>query len=129
MGFRHERGAQALFFRTASPVFAQPQLYGKQLIFGTLAGRLFSLDTATGEGQQLMHLGPEENLYGKFFDPEIIPDNLSRYEGTQWSIDQLLTNAHSVLNLTIHEDIAYVGTGSGTLYAIALDREAQDPGR
>jgi hypothetical protein len=68
-----------------------------------------------------MHLGPEENLYGKFFDPEVNPDDLSRYEATLWSIDQLLTNARSVLNLTIFEDKAYVGTGSGILYAIALD--------
>ena len=68
-----------------------------------------------------MHFGPQENLYGKFFDPEIIPDGLSRYEATQWSVDQLLTNANSVLNLTIHEGTAYVGTGAGTLYAVALD--------
>ena len=121
MGFSHERGAQTLFFRTESPVFAQPQVHGAQLIVGTLAGRLFSIDTATGKGQLLMHLGPEENLYPKVFDPEIIPDDLTRYESTQWSIDHLLTNAPGVLNLTVHEDTAYIGTGSGTLYAIALD--------
>jgi outer membrane protein assembly factor BamB len=120
MGFRHDRGAQTLFFQTASPVFAQPQLHGQQLVFGTLAGRLFSVDTITGKGHQLMHLGPEENLYGKFFEPEIIPDELTRYEATQWSVDQLLTNANSVLNLTIHQDKAYVGTGSGVLYAVDL---------
>ena len=121
MGFRHDRGAQAHFFQTASPVFAQPQHYGKRLIFGTLAGRLFSIDTVSGEGQQLMLLGPEENLYGKYFEPEIIPDDLTRHEATQWSIDQLLTNAQSVLNLTILENTAYVGTGSGMLYAVDLD--------
>jgi outer membrane protein assembly factor BamB len=121
MGYGHDRGAQTLFFRTASPVFAQPQLFGKQLVFGTLAGRLFALDTVSGEGQQLMQFGPQENLYGKFFDPEIIPDDLSRYEATQWSVDQLLTNANSVLNLAIHESTAYIGTGAGTLYAVALD--------
>jgi outer membrane protein assembly factor BamB len=121
MGFRHDTGAQTMFFRTASPVFAQPQLYGKQLIFGTLAGRLFSIDTVTGQGQKLMHLGPEENLYGKYFNPEIIPENLTRYETAHWSIDQLLTNAQSVLNLTIQDDMAYVGTGSGMLYSVDLD--------
>ena len=121
MGFRHDRGAQTLFFRNASPVFAQPQPYGEQLVFGTLAGRLFSIDTVTGEGQLLMHLGPEENLYPKVFKPELIPDDLTRYQETQWSIDYLLTNAQSVLNLTILEGIAYVGTGSGIFYAIDLD--------
>jgi glucose dehydrogenase len=121
MGYRHDRGSQTLFFRTASPVFAQPQLHGKQLIVGTLAGRLFGIDTVTGQGQQLMNLGPEENLYPKVFDPEIIPEGLSRYEATQWSIDQLLTRAQSILNLTILEEMAYIGTGSGMLYAIALD--------
>lgn len=121
MGFRHDTGAQSLFFQTASPVFAQPQPHGKQLIFGTLAGRLFSIDTVTGQGQQLMNLGPEENLYGKFFNPEIVPGDLTRYQATQWSIDQLLTNSHSVLNLTVLEGKAYVGTGSGVLYAIDLD--------
>ena len=53
MGFRHDRGAQTLFFQTASPVFAQPQPYGEKLIFGTLAGRLFSIDTVTGELQRV----------------------------------------------------------------------------
>ena len=121
MGFRHDRGAQTLFFRTASPVFAQPQAYGKQLVFGTLAGRLFSIDTVTGEGQLLINLGPEENLYPEVFKPELIPDDLTRYQATQWSIDYLLTNARSVLNLTILEGKAYVGTGAGMLYAVDLD--------
>jgi len=121
MGFRHDRGAQTLFFRTASPVFAQPQPYGKQLVFGTLAGRLFSIDTVTGEGQLLINLGPEENLYPEVFKPELIPDDLTRYQATQWSIDYLLTNAQSVLNLTILEGKAYVSTGAGMLYAVDLD--------
>ncbi len=121
MGFRHDRGAQTLFCRTESPVFAQPQVHGTQRIVGTLAGRLFSIDSVTGEGQKLMHLGPEENLYPKVFDPEVIPDDLTRYQSTQWSIDHLLTNAPSVLNLTVHEDIAYAGTGSGVLYAVDLN--------
>jgi len=121
MGFRHDRGAQILFFQTASPVFAQPQPYGKQLIFGTLAGRLFSIDTVTGQGQPLMHLGPEENLYPKVFEPELVPDDLTRYQATEWSIDSLLTNAQSVLNLTILEGKAYIGTGSGMLYAVDLE--------
>jgi outer membrane protein assembly factor BamB len=121
MGFRPDRGAQTLFFRTESPVFAQPQPHGKQLIVGTLAGRLLSIDTVSGEGELLMHLGPEENLYPKVFDPEIIPADLTRYQTTQWSIDHLLTNAPSVLNLTIQDDTAYVGTGSGVLYAVGLD--------
>ena len=121
MGFRHDRGAQTLFFRTQSPVFAQPQVYGKQLIFGSLAGRLYSVDTVSGQGELLMYLGPEENLYPEVFKPELVPDDLTRYQATEWSIDYLLTNAHGVLNLTVHEDIAYVGTGSGVLYAVDLD--------
>ena len=120
MGFRHDRGSQTLFFQTASPVFAQPQPHGKQLIFGTLAGRLFSIDTVSGQGQQLVNLGPEENLYGKFFEPEMVPDDLTRYEANQWGIDQMLTKAQSVLNLTVLEDKAYVGTGAGMLFAIDL---------
>jgi outer membrane protein assembly factor BamB len=121
MGFRHDGGAQTLFFRTASPVFAQPQPYGEKLIFGTLAGRLFNIDTVTGEGQLLMHLGPEENLYARVFEPELIPDDLTRYQATQWSIDYLLTNAQSVLNLTILGGKAYVSTGAGMLYAVDLN--------
>ena len=121
MGFRHDSGAQTLFFPSEAAVFAQPQPHGKQLIFGTLAGRLFSIDTVTGQGQRLMNLGPEEDLYGKFFNPEIVPGDLTRHQATQWSIDQFLTNAQSVLNLTVLEGKAYVGTGSGILYAIDLD--------
>jgi outer membrane protein assembly factor BamB len=120
MGFGHDRGAQTLFFRTASPVFAQPEVFGKQLIVGTLAGFLYNVDTGTGQGRMFMHLGPEDNLYREFFRPEVVPDDLSRYQATRWSIDQLLTQANSVLNLTVFDGIAYVGTGTGRLYAVDL---------
>ncbi|NNF15352.1 MAG: PQQ-binding-like beta-propeller repeat protein [Gammaproteobacteria bacterium] len=125
MGFRHDTGAQTLFFRTASPIFAQPQPHGKKLVFGTLAGRLFSIDTVSGEGQLLINLGPEENLYPDAFKPENMPKDLNRYQAIQWSIDRLLTNAQSVLNLTIHDGTAYVGTGSGVLYAVNLDLQGE----
>ena len=121
LGHQKERGAQALFFKTGSLVFAQPELHDGKLIVGTLAGHLFALDPATGQGERLMSLGSEEARYGEFFDPKIIPEGLTRYEATVWSVNQMLTEANSILNLTVRETTAYIGTGSGVLYAVDLE--------
>jgi len=121
--FGHQKatGTQSLFFKTGSLVFAQPELHNGNLIIGTLSGHLFVLDTATGQGERLMSLGSEEVRYREFFDPKIIPEGLSRHEAKAWSVDRMLTEANSILNLTVHEDTGYIGTGSGVLYAVNLE--------
>ncbi len=121
LGYAKATGAQSFFFKTGSLVFAQPELHDGKLIIGTLAGHLFALDPATGQGERLLSLGAEEARYGEFFDPKIIPEGLSRYEATDWSVNNMLTEANSILNLTVLEDTAYIGTGSGVLYAVDLD--------
>ena len=50
----------------------------------------------------------------------MVPDDLTRYQANQWGIDQMLTKAQSILNLTVLEGKAYVGTGAGMFYAIDL---------
>lgn len=120
MGHLVSTGAQILFFQTGSAVFAQPQLSGRHLIAGTLTGRVFSIDTVSGQGQELLNLGPDEVDWAGFFDPEIVPEHLTRYEGDAWAVDRMLTTANGVLSLTIDGDTAYLGTGAGRLYAIDL---------
>ena len=122
MGHLLSTGAQTLFFETGSAVFAQPELSGEHLIVGTLIGRLFSIDTASGQGEEILNLGPDQVDWAGFFEPEIVPDHLTRHEGDAWAVDRMLTSANSVLSLALAGDTAYVGTGSGRLYAIDLTR-------
>ena len=120
LGHEKERGAQSFFFKTGSLVFAQPGLHDGKLIVGTLAGHLFALDPVTGRGERLMSLGSAEVRYGEFFDPKIIPESLTRYEATAWSVNQMLSEANAILSLAVHENTAYLGTGTGVLYAVKL---------
>jgi outer membrane protein assembly factor BamB len=120
LGHLKASGRLTFFFKTGSLVFAQPEIYDRTLVVGTLSGHLFSIDTVTGQGRKLMSLGPEETKYGEFFDPKTTPEKLTRYEGTGWSIERMLTESNSILNLTVSENTAYVGTASGKLYAIDL---------
>jgi hypothetical protein len=120
LGHERKAGAQTLFFKTGALVFAQPELHGSHLVVGTLSGHLFRIDTLSGRGEKLATLGPDEVRYAEFFQQDRIPDGLTRYEATIWSIDQILTQANAILNIEVHEDVAYVGTGSGTLYAVSL---------
>lgn len=121
LGYQKATGAQNLFFKTNSLVFAQPEPHDGKLIVGTLAGHLFVLDPATGSGDRLMSLGSEEVRYGEFFDSKIIPEGMTRHEATAWSVERMLTEANSILNLVVHESIAYIGTGSGVFYAVDLE--------
>ncbi|MDA8018316.1 MAG: PQQ-binding-like beta-propeller repeat protein [Thermoanaerobaculia bacterium] len=120
LGHRKDTGALRFLFRTGSLVFAQPEVHGNRLIVGTISGHLYIVDTMTGQGELLLHLGPEEKRYAEFFDPEIVPKDLTRHRSTSWSIEKMLTESNSILNLTVHDDTAYVGTASGVLYAVPL---------
>ena len=121
MGYRRATGAQTLFFKTGSLVFAQPELHGEDLIVGTLSGHLFRIDPNTGQGERFMNLGPEEVRYSEFFLPDAIPEGLTRYQASEWSIDQMLSEANAILNLAVVGDTAFVGTGTGVLYAVDLN--------
>ena len=122
MGHLLETGGQTLFFETGSAVFAQPELFGRHIIVGTLTGKLFSIDTASGQGKEILNLGPAQVDWAAFFKPEIVPEHLTRHEGDAWAVDQMLTSANAIVSLEVDGSIAYVGTGSGRLYAVALDR-------
>ena len=120
MGHSVGSGSLSLFFKTGSVVFSQPQLFDKALIAGTLTGRLFSIDTASGEGEEILNLGPDEVDWAGFFNPEIVPDGLTGHARDSWAIDQMLTQANGILSLTIDGSTAYLGTGSGRFYAVEL---------
>jgi len=123
MGHLLSTGAQTLFYQTGSAVFAQPELVGSDLLAGTLTGRLFSIDTVSGEGEEILNLGPEQVAWADFFKPEIVPEGLTRHQGDSWAIDRMLTQANGVLNLTVEGDTAYVGTGAGRFYALDLGQQ------
>jgi len=122
IGHHLSGGDQNLFFKTDSLIFAQPEVYEEQLIVGTLSGHLFKVDTKSGNGEQIAHFGPEEIKYREFFMPKAKnkPEGLNRYESSKWGINQMHTVANSILTMKVHQSIAYIGTGTGTLYAIQL---------
>ena len=120
LGYNRRGGEQNTFFRTGSLVFAQPALHGDQLIIGSLSGQLFQLDTNTGEGRQVKLLTDKSGSYQQYFDPKIQPKNISPHQAAIWSINQMLTQFNSILNLTVHDGVAYLSTGSGKLYAVPL---------
>jgi len=45
---------------------------------------------------------------------------MSPYEAAAWSVNQFLTDFNAILNLTVHEGVAYLSTASGRLYAVPL---------
>jgi outer membrane protein assembly factor BamB len=120
LGYNRRGGEQNTFFRTGSLVFAQPELHGDQLIVGSLSGQLFRLDTVSGQGEQIMSLTDRAGSYKSYFDPKIQPAGMSPYQATGWSITQFLTEFDAILNLTVHEDVVYLSTASGKLYAVPL---------
>lgn len=120
LGYNRRGGEQNTFFRTGSLVFAQPELHGDQLIVGSLSGQLFRLDTVSGQGEQIMSLTDRTGSYKSYFDPKIQPAGMSPYQATGWSITQFLTEFDAILNLTVHEDVVYLSTASGKLYAVPL---------
>ena len=125
LGYNRKGGEQNTFFQTGSLVFAQPELYGDQLIIGSLSGRLFKLDTVTGQGAEIMALSDKPGSYQGYFDPGIQPKDMSRYQATGWSIDKFLTELNAILNLAVHGDVAYLGTASGKLFAVPLKQGAK----
>jgi outer membrane protein assembly factor BamB len=127
LGYNRKGGEQNTFLKTGSLVFAQPQMYGDQLIIGTLSGRLLRADTKSGESEIVQTLTEETGSYNRYFDPKIQPAQMNRYQATQWSIDKMLSEFNAILNLAIHEDTVYLSTASGTLYAIPLDHGARPP--
>ena len=120
LGYNRKGGEQNTFFRTESLVFAQPQLYGDQLVIGSLSGQLFRLDTVSGQGKQIKVLTDKSGTYQSYFDPKIRPKDLSPYQATGWSINKYLTELNAILNLTVHEGVAYLSTASGKLIAVPL---------
>ena len=122
LGHRRDTGALSHFFHTGSLVFAQPALHGDKLIVGTLSGHLFSVDTGRGEGRELTHFGPAEKRYAEFFDPDHRPDGLTPHGAASHSIERMLTESNSILNLSVVNGRAYVATASGRLYAMDLER-------
>lgn len=68
--FGHDqRGRQTLFYGTGARVFARPALHEDVLLVGALTGHLFAVDAPTGEGRELLHLGPVEKRYAEYSDP------------------------------------------------------------
>jgi len=120
LGYNRQGGEQNTFLKTDSLVFAQPELNGDQLIIGSLSGRLFRLDTVSGEGGQIKTLTDKIGSYNQFFDPQIQPKDMDRHKATSWSINKMLTEFNAILNLTIHQGTAYLSTASGKLYAVPL---------
>ena len=120
LGYNRKGGEQNTFFKTGSLIFAGPELHGDQLIIGSLGGQLFRLDTVSGHGEQIMALTDKTGSYQGFFDPKIQPGDLSPHRAAGWSITKFLTEFNAILNLTVHEGVAYLGTASGKLYAVHL---------
>ena len=120
MGHLLSTGGQTLFFETGSAVFAQPELFGRHIIVGTLIGKLFSIDTVSGHGEELLNVGPAQVDWAAFFRPEVVPEHLTRHEGDAWAVDQMLTSTNAIVSLKVDGSTAFVGTGSGHLYAVAL---------
>jgi len=120
LGYNRKGGEQNTFFRTGSLVFAKPELHGDQLIIGTLSGQLFRLDTVSGQGEEIKALTDKSGSYQKYFDPKTQPKDLSPHQASSWSINKFLTEFNAILNLTVYEGTAYLGTASGKLYAVPL---------
>jgi len=38
----------------------------------------------------------------------------------RWMVDNMLTKGNGILNITVHGNTAYMGTGSGAFYAVDL---------
>lgn len=120
LGYNRNGGEQNTFFRTGSLIFAQPAMHGDHLIFGSLSGQLFRLDTVSGKSRQIKLLTDKTGSYQDYFDPKVQPADMSPHQAAIWSINKMLTEFNSILNLTVHEGIAYLSTGSGKLYAVPL---------
>ena len=120
LGFNRKGGEQNTFFKTGSLVFAQPEMHGDKLIIGSLSGQLFRLDTVSGDGEQIKTLSDKTGSYQAYFDPKTQPGDISPHQATSWSITKFLTEFNAILNLTVHEGVAYLGTASGKLYAVPL---------
>jgi len=80
----------------------------------------FQLDTNTGEGRQIKLLTDNTGSWQQYFDPKIQPKDITPHQAAIWSINQMLTPFNSILNLMVHDGVAYLGTGSGKLYAVPL---------
>lgn len=124
LGYNRKGGEQNTFFQTGSLVFARPELYGEQLLIGSLSGRLFKLDTATGQGVEIKALSDKSGSYQEYFDPKIQPGEMSRYRAARWSIDKFLAEFNAILNLAVHGDVVYLSTASGKLIAVPLKEAA-----
>lgn len=120
LGYNRNGGEQNTFFRTGSLIFAQPAMHGDHLIIGSLSGQLFRLDTVSGKSGQIKLLTDKTGSYQSYFDPKVQPGEMSPHQAAIWSINKMLTEFNSILNLTVHEGIAYLSTGSGKLYAVPL---------
>jgi len=120
LAYNRKGGEQNTFFRTESLIFAQPEMHGNQLIFGSLSGQLFRLDTVSGKGEQIKLLTDKTGSYQSYFDPKIQPKELSPHEAAIWSINKMLTEFNSIMNLKVYGGVAYLSTGSGKLYAVVL---------
>lgn len=118
LGHVKASGALSFFFKTGSLVFAQPALHGKKLIVGTLAGHLFAVDTESGDGERLLALGPDAARYEEYFTR--VPEDLTRYQATEWTIDTMLTESNAILNLTLDGSTVYLASATGVLSAVDL---------
>jgi outer membrane protein assembly factor BamB len=120
LGYNRKGGEQNTFLETGSLIFAQPEMHGDHLIIGSLAGQLFRLDTVSGDGEQIKNLTDKTGSYQSYFDPKIQPSDMNPHQAAGWSITEFLTELNSILNLTVHEGVAYLSTASGKLYAVPL---------
>ena len=120
LGYNRKGGEQNTLFKTGSLIFAQPEMHGDQLIIGSLSGQLFRLDTVSGHGEQIKTLTGKTGSYQGYFDPKTQPKDMNPHQATGWSITKFLTEFNAILNLTVHEGVAYLGTASGKLYAVPL---------
>ena len=118
-------GNQTLFYNTQSLMFAQPQKMSHSqtdyLVAGGLSGQLHLIDIQTGRGKVVASVGQETpEGYEKYFDQEAVPDNLSPYQANEWSINAFIKANNAILNLTVHQQTAYLATASGRLYGVCL---------
>lgn len=112
------------------PVTADPVSYEGSVIVGSWDNRLYSVNAETGKPEWVVEAqvpgGPASQWIGSMAVvtedsvPEIQPKNLSPHRAAGWSVKKFLTEFNAILNLTVHEDVAYLGTASGKLYAVPL---------
>lgn len=107
-------------YDTKMYTYAQPLQYNNKLIVASMSGELLTIDLASRKINRIFQTPQSQKNFRNNVEIFTLDPAKPRFESEQLFIAAKFKKLGALLNITISGDVAYVGSGNGTVYALSL---------